>query len=241
MDNLENALQLANPDVKCLKVSGFKNLVDVDVRFGPFTCIAGANGVGKSNLFDAIRFLSLTANHSLLEAALRVRDETAHNTDVSDLFHRVGSNSEEKISFAVEMIVPLEEIDDLGQAGKAAITFLEYKLVLQLRKGATNGSAATPFEIIEESLTHITKKTAHSHILFPHDVKRWRDRVITGRRSGANFISTEPKNDGSLIIKLHQDGGKGRAYDRLAATAAGLRRLRWSPARLGLCAWPDCP
>lgn len=30
-----------------LKVSGFKNLVDVDVRFGPFTCIAGANGVGK--------------------------------------------------------------------------------------------------------------------------------------------------------------------------------------------------
>lgn len=39
-----------------LKVSGFKNLVDVDVHFGPFTCIAGANGVGKSNLFDAILF-----------------------------------------------------------------------------------------------------------------------------------------------------------------------------------------
>ena len=39
-----------------LKVSGFKNLVDVDIRFGPFTCIAGANGVGKSNLFDAINF-----------------------------------------------------------------------------------------------------------------------------------------------------------------------------------------
>lgn len=28
-----------------LKVSGFKNLVDVDMRFGPFTCIAGANGM----------------------------------------------------------------------------------------------------------------------------------------------------------------------------------------------------
>ncbi len=35
-----------------LKVSGFKNLMDVDIRFSPFTCIAGANGVGKSNLFD---------------------------------------------------------------------------------------------------------------------------------------------------------------------------------------------
>ncbi|MBM3262563.1 MAG: AAA family ATPase [candidate division Zixibacteria bacterium] len=52
-----------------LKVSGFKNLVDVEVRFGPFTCIAGANGVGKSNLFDAILFLSALADRSLIEAA----------------------------------------------------------------------------------------------------------------------------------------------------------------------------
>ncbi len=41
-----------------LKVKNFKNLIDVDVRFGPFTCIAGANGSGKSNLFDAIQFLT---------------------------------------------------------------------------------------------------------------------------------------------------------------------------------------
>lgn len=33
-----------------LKISGFKNLVDVDVRFGPFTCVAGANGVLKISL-----------------------------------------------------------------------------------------------------------------------------------------------------------------------------------------------
>lgn len=39
-----------------LKVNGFKNLLDVDIRFGPFTCIVGGNGVGKSNLFDAIHF-----------------------------------------------------------------------------------------------------------------------------------------------------------------------------------------
>ena len=39
-----------------LVVSGFKNLVDIDVSFGPFTCIAGTNGVGKSNLLDAIQF-----------------------------------------------------------------------------------------------------------------------------------------------------------------------------------------
>ncbi len=56
-----------------LKVSGFKNLVDVDVRFGPFTCIAGANGTGKSNLFDAIQFLSALADNELVTAALSIR------------------------------------------------------------------------------------------------------------------------------------------------------------------------
>ncbi|MEO5331893.1 MAG: AAA family ATPase [Magnetococcus sp. YQC-5] len=59
-----------------LKVTGFKNLVDVDVRFGPFTCIAGANGAGKSNLFDAIQFLSALASKTLNEAALSIRDQS---------------------------------------------------------------------------------------------------------------------------------------------------------------------
>ncbi|HEX8249142.1 MAG TPA: AAA family ATPase, partial [Pyrinomonadaceae bacterium] len=68
-----------------LKVKGFKNLVDVDVRFGAFTCIAGSNGVGKSNLFDAIRFLSDLADHSLIRAATSVRDETS---DVRSIFRK---------------------------------------------------------------------------------------------------------------------------------------------------------
>ncbi|MCR2053564.1 hypothetical protein NSA19_12095 [Actinomyces bowdenii] len=43
------------------EVSGFKNLRDVAVDLGPFTCIAGPNGVGRSNLFDAIDFLGAVA------------------------------------------------------------------------------------------------------------------------------------------------------------------------------------
>src|SRR5258708_9311626 len=97
-----------------LKVDGFKNLVGIDVRFGPFTCIAGANGAGKSNLFDAIRFLSATANHELLKAASHVRDDSGHNTDVRSLFHRVGEKVADRISFEAEMIVPPEAVDDLG-------------------------------------------------------------------------------------------------------------------------------
>lgn len=70
-----------------LQVKGFKNLVDVDVRFGPFTCIAGGNGVGKSNLFDAILFLGDLTEKSLLEAATGVRGES-RGADALRVFSR---------------------------------------------------------------------------------------------------------------------------------------------------------
>lgn len=205
-----------------LKVDGFKNLVGVDVRFGPFTCIAGANGVGKSNLFDAIRFLSLTANYSLLEAALHVRDEAGHNNDVRGLFHRIGDKPVDEISFEAEMIVPTQAVDDLGQVGRPTVTFLHYFLTIRLRSGATNGSNPTPLEIVREELVHIKKGDAHDHLLFDHNAEEWRNVVVTGRRAGVAFISTTEKERGAPIIKLHQDAqdakGGGRAFERAAST-----------------------
>jgi AAA15 family ATPase/GTPase len=56
-----------------LEVDGFKNLVGFSADFGPFTCIAGENGIGKSNLFDVIELLSLLADKPLMEAAQHVR------------------------------------------------------------------------------------------------------------------------------------------------------------------------
>ncbi|MFM7438482.1 MAG: AAA family ATPase, partial [Snowella sp.] len=94
-----------------LKVSGFKNLVDVDIRFGTFTCIAGANGVGKSNLFDAIQFLSYLADRPLIQAAQLVRNKAGKSGDIRSLFHRVGDTYDEEMSFIAEMIVPQEAED----------------------------------------------------------------------------------------------------------------------------------
>ena len=205
-----------------LKINGFKNLVGVDVRFGPFTCIAGANGVGKSNLFDAIRFLSLTANYPLLKAALRVRDETGHNNDVRGLFHKVAEQPVGEISFEAEMIVPQQAVDDLGQTGRPTVSFLQYSLTIRLRSSAGNGANPNPLEIVHEKLVHIKKGDAHVHLLFKHDARAWRNAVVTGRRGGIAFISTTEKEAGGGIIKLHQDAqdakGGGRAFERAAST-----------------------
>lgn len=199
-----------------LKVSGFKNLVDVDVRFGPFTCVVGPNGVGKSNLFDVIRFLSALANHTLMEAAASVRDQDGRTADVRSLFHRAGDRYAEKMSFEAEMLVPREAVDDLGQKAKASITFLRYALELAYRE---TGDSLTPsaLEIMKEELVHISQRDALKHLLFPHRAKHWRESVVHGRRTNAPFISTQAEG-GNRIIYLHQDGGAGGPLPRPAAS-----------------------
>jgi predicted ATPase len=196
-----------------LKVSGFKNLVDVDVRFGPFTCIAGANGVGKSNLFDAIRFLSALADLPLIEAALSVRDEAGKTGDVRSLFHRVGDSYENEMTFEAEMIVPAEGEDDLGQKAEASITFLRYSLILAYRADDRFRSLGS-LELIKEELVHINLGDASKNLLFFHRPD-WRKSAVRGRRTSP-FISTE--NEGmNRVIRLHQDGGsRGQPLSRSA-------------------------
>ena len=71
-----------------LEVDGFKNLDRIDVRLGPLTCIAGPNGVGKSNLFDAVSFLAALADRPLMEAAATVRGGDSRRGDVRGIFRR---------------------------------------------------------------------------------------------------------------------------------------------------------
>jgi predicted ATPase len=206
-----------------LKVNGFKNLVDVDVRFGPFTCIAGANGVGKSNLFDAITFLSALADKTLLEAAKSVRDDEGRFSDIRRLFHRVGNDyPTDVMTFEAEMIVPEKGIDDFGQEAKAKITFLRYLLKIGFRGDKQGG-----LELLYEELKHINLGEASRHLLFPHKASSWRNSAVRGRRSGGAFISTEETEKGR-IIKLHADG-EGGGSPRLIP-AANLPRTVLSGA-----------
>lgn len=196
-----------------LKVSGFKNLVDVDVRFGAFTCVAGANGVGKSNLFDAIRFLSAIADRPLIEAANSVRDEEGRTSDIRSLFHRVGSTYTDIMSFEAEMIIPFEGVDDLGQKAEASITFLRYSINLTYRSDDSLRSLNGALEILKEELVHINLGDAKKNLLFPHTTE-WRKSAVKGRRTSP-FISTED-DEGKTVIKLHQDGRNGKPLSRLA-------------------------
>src|ERR1700741_5317158 len=94
-----------------LQADGFKNLAGFDASFGPFTCIAGDNGVGKSNIFDAIQFLSLIADRSLLEAAQEVRSTRTDSVGEPEHLFTSGLDRRPEMRLAVEMIVP-REVED---------------------------------------------------------------------------------------------------------------------------------
>jgi predicted ATPase len=202
-----------------LKVTGFKNLVDVDLRFGPFTCISGGNSTGKSNLFDAITFFGALADTSLMDASRSVRDGRGRSLDVHDLFHRIGAECAEEMTFEAEMIVPEKGIDDLGQEVKAKITFLRYRVTIGFRRGIHSGFDT--LELLYEELSHINLGTASQHLLFPHKISAWRHSAVKGRRSGGAFISTQGE-DKARYIELHTDG-EGGGRPRLIL-AAGLPR-----------------
>jgi predicted ATPase len=210
-----------------LQVSGFKNLVDVNVHFGPFTCIAGPNGVGKSNLFDAILFISALTDRTLAEAALSVRSEAERTGDIQGIFHRVGNRRDEKMRFEADMILPPAGVDELGQPVEGSSTFVRYSLVLGLRPENSPDREAGALELIEESLVPLRLTDAPQHLLFPHSVE-WRKSVLKGRHT-AKFISTEGE-DSQRTVRLHQDGRSGRLFKR---PATSLRRTLLSTVQAG--------
>ena len=117
-----------------LEVNGFKNLVDFSLDFGPYTCIAGPNGVGKSNIFDAIQFLSLLTSYPINEAALQIRNSGEDTGYIEDLFFRGSDDKARRLEFAAEMIVDRKVSDDFGREAEANSTFLRYEVAFRFER-----------------------------------------------------------------------------------------------------------
>lgn len=191
-----------------LRVKGFKNLRDVDLAFGPFTCIAGRNGAGKSNVFDAITFLSDLASLPLIKAATRVRGAEDRVSGIDALFSRHQLSGQRRMEFVADMVVPSSVSDDYGRPSTATATFLQY--TLELRLDATRGVGMEPLFVEREELVAKPSSTGASALSFQPG-KSWIRRHLKGpgnRRSA--FIDTVDTGHGEPAIQLHGEGQGGR-------------------------------
>jgi predicted ATPase len=198
-----------------LEVNGFKNLFDVTVEFGPYTCIAGPNAIGKSNLFDVIEFLSLIADNPFMAAAQQIRSAGERVGDPRTLFLVDGAETPPPMTIAAEMLVPKKVHDDFGEEAEATSTFLRYELTLAYVPPNTSGPVPIGgIRLVHEDLSYITQSKASTRLRWPMSVGGFRQNVVRNERKGTGYISTG--RDGAF--QVHQDGGS-RGQPRRSAAA----------------------
>ena len=205
-----------------LWVKNFKSIEAAGIRFGPLTCFVGRNGVGKTNLFDAICFLSRLAERDTSGAAVKIRQASGQGFSPLDLVF--GRDPKRLVEFSADMIVPAEVTDDFGVPAKPSTTLLTYRLKLRYAPESDR------LLVESESLTHAKLGDFKRFARFPSS-DGFKSSVALGSRRGGPLISTE---DDRII--LHGDGGS-----RARSVPAGRSPSRSSEARTHPATRPCSP
>lgn len=182
-----------------LHVQGFRNLQDVEIRFGPLTCLAGENGGGKTNLMDAIRFLNLLCCYPIDEAAGRLTSLDPYQGNIENLFTRFHDYMAPELRLEADMILNRAVEDDLGMQAEASTSSVRYAVTLKLFLENNKPE----LRLVHESLEPITLRQTRRELGFSCS-RVFKDSIITGRRAGP-FISTSGE-PGNPEIRVHQEG-----------------------------------
>jgi len=198
-----------------LRVKGFKNLRDVDIRFGHFTCIAGANGVGKSNLFDAIILLADLASMPIIKAFSKARGANGRTADFASLFFQEPGKDLGTIEFVAEMLIPRKVVDDFDREIRPTATLVEYTLLLRLNVADPTWASSDPIHIVKEELRAKSSSAADKILEFPGglDLARNKQFVFGPGARTTPFIQTVPGGS-EPVIKLFGEKGLDGAKNR---------------------------
>lgn len=188
------------------EVSGFKNLRDVVVDFGSFTCIAGPNGAGKSNLFDAIQLLSALSRTSFSRAFGEIRAGGGQRGTVRSMLSPRVLAGEENLRLAAELIVPgtTEIVHRSPFMTTGAVrrnvrphnTFLRYEIELSVDD---SDGVAPRLGIVRESLAPLRMES------LPEPMRAvCADYVVS--ESWSNIFATHsdenPRRDGTVFVDI---------------------------------------
>ena len=199
-----------------VELDGFKTFQDFSLNLAPLQVIVGANGVGKSNLFDALQLLGRLADLDLRTAFQDMRGE------VGELFTiRPDGGSAERMCMAVEMLVNRQVQDDWGAREELKFPRMRYELEVSRRKDAQG------LERLYVEREHLASMPRHKdNWAKSYGLKTGGDWIpaMTGGRSSP-FISTS-KEMGKPTLSLHQDGSGGRR--NVVARAGGTNCPEWN-------------
>ena len=217
-----------------IELDGFKTFQDFSLDLSPLQVIVGANGVGKSNLFDALQLLGRLADSNLSAAFQQTRGEAG------ELFTILpDGGSADRIRVAVEMLVNQNVQDDWGVRQELKFPRMRYELEVARRKDVLGlERLAVELEYLAPIPRHKDRWTKSNKLKTGGP---WIPAMTGGRSSP--FISTQKKGRGPTIA-LHQDGNSGRR-DIVAAEAertllSGARNTEF-PHAFAMMPEPEVP
>lgn len=193
-----------------LEIDGFKTFENLAIDFLPFTVVLGSNAAGKSNLFDAIRLLSLLATRDVAEAVKDMRGEPL------ELFRLTPSGRSTQIRIAAEVLVDPLVRDPWGSEVKITHTRLRYEVTLERRQ---TKPGIERIQVARECVTPIMRKD-----------DRWAKAVNPTKDFRSTYLKytrlkpwlTTDETDEGLAFSIHQDGKQGRNRPASAAEATVL-------------------
>ena len=191
-----------------IEINGFKTFDNLKLDLRPFTAVVGPNASGKSNLFDAIKFVSRLAQTDIREAMQELRGRP------EELFRHTATGRSDRMAFAVEVLLEPHGTDAFGKSFELRTQRVRYELDIAVRTDANRR--------LEGVYVH------REHCL---PIRRKDDRRSTDWNTGAvkygqqskPFIAT--RSDAN-VIEIRQDGpgkrGRPLALSAKEASRTGL-------------------
>lgn len=155
--------------------------------------------MGKSNVFDALAFLSATALMPLNKAAASVRGQSG---DIDDLF---GPGFHE-ITLAAELIISPEFTDEFQRTVSIGHTYLRYEITVAKEEvHVVAGGTVTTLRLVSEKLEPLSKTRAKSRLGWVPWNTDFSDTLLSFSRAKKPYIATENE-----IVRVYQNQRSGR-------------------------------
>ena len=192
-----------------IEIDGFKTFERFSLDLRPFTAVVGPNASGKSNLFDAIKFISRLARTDIREAMQELRGRP------EELFRRTAEKRGDRMAFAVEVLLDPGGTDPFGKSFDLRTQRVRYELEIAIRTGADRRVEGV--YVHEERCLPIRRREERGSMA-------WNDGPVKYGQQSRPFIATRSgTDDESSVIEIRQDG-PGKRGRPLALSAGEASR-----------------
>lgn len=146
-----------------IEIDGFKSFEGFSLDLRPFTAIVGPNASGKSNLFDALRFLA-----SLAKTDIRTSMQDLRGLP-EELFRRTTGGNKDSMSFAVEVLLERDGVDSFGRKYEVVAQRLRYEIKLQMIQDSDGFPRGV--QVVHEYCAPLSRANDRAHYLRGHKIK----------------------------------------------------------------------